>query len=124
MAPRASMPQEDFACRVALEFRRQRDPVAWNEVCSTWARLTGDMGVVASNSTATRMRGWTGLCRVRRVEDGGYEIRGVLREGEARSYPGRIFPRNHIRALLRVGASGRSVGPPPRIAIVRLTRAS
>ena len=35
---------------------------------------------------------WTGLYWARRAEGGGYEIRTVLREGEAYSYPGGIFP--------------------------------
>ena len=37
-------------------------------------------------------RGWTGLYWARKAEGGGYEIRAVLREGEAYSYPGGIFP--------------------------------
>ncbi len=36
--------------------------------------------------------GWTGLYWARRAEEGGYEIRAVLREGEAYSYPGGVFP--------------------------------
>jgi len=35
---------------------------------------------------------WSGLYWARRVEEGGYEIRSVLREGEAYSYPGGVFP--------------------------------
>ena len=31
-------------------------------------------------------------CATRRDESGGYEIRSVLREGEAYSYPGGVFP--------------------------------
>ena len=36
--------------------------------------------------------GWTGLYWARGTEDGGYEIRALLREGEAYSYPGGVFP--------------------------------
>jgi hypothetical protein len=36
--------------------------------------------------------GWSGLYWARRDESGGYEIRSVLREGEAYSYPGGVFP--------------------------------
>jgi hypothetical protein len=35
---------------------------------------------------------WSGLYWARRAEEGGYEIRSVLREGEAYSYPGGVFP--------------------------------
>jgi hypothetical protein len=35
---------------------------------------------------------WSGLYWARRSEEGGYEIRSVHREGEAYSYPGRVFP--------------------------------
>ena len=35
---------------------------------------------------------WSGLYWARRDEEGGYEIRSVLREGEAYSYPGGVFP--------------------------------
>ena len=35
---------------------------------------------------------WSGLYWARRDESGGYEIRSVLREGEAYSYPGGVFP--------------------------------
>ena len=36
--------------------------------------------------------GWSGLYWARRDEEGGYEIRSILREGEAYSYPGGVFP--------------------------------
>ena len=35
---------------------------------------------------------WSGLYWARRDESGGYEIRSVLKEGEAYSYPGGVFP--------------------------------
>jgi hypothetical protein len=37
--------------------------------------------------------GWPGLYWARRVESGGYEIRAVVGDGEAYSYPGGVFPR-------------------------------
>jgi len=35
----------------------------------------------------------------RRAEEGGYEIRSVLKEGEAYSYPGGVFPRAAFERL-------------------------
>ena len=36
--------------------------------------------------------GWSGPYWARRAQSGGYEIRAVLREGEAYSYAGGVFP--------------------------------
>ena len=44
------------------------------------------------NSGRLGTEGWSGLYWARREEEGGYEIRSVLREGEAYSYPGGVFP--------------------------------
>jgi hypothetical protein len=44
------------------------------------------------NSGRLGTEGWSGLYWARRVESGGYEIRSVLREGEAYSHPGGVFP--------------------------------
>jgi hypothetical protein len=38
-------------------------------------------------------KGWSGLYWARPTEGGDYEIRTVVREGEAYSYPGGIFPK-------------------------------
>ena len=45
------------------------------------------------NAEGLGTRGWTGLYWARRAKGGGgFEIRGVLRKGEAYSYPGGVFP--------------------------------
>ena len=44
------------------------------------------------NADKMGTKGWSGLYWARRAENGGYEIRSVLREGEAYSYPGGVFP--------------------------------
>ena len=43
--------------------------------------------------------GWSGLYWARRAEGGYYEIRTVMREGEAYSYPGGVFPRAAFERL-------------------------
>lgn len=44
------------------------------------------------NSGRLGTDGWSGLYWARREQSGGYEIRAVLRKGEAYSYPGGVFP--------------------------------
>jgi hypothetical protein len=44
------------------------------------------------NAEGLGIRGWTGLYWARGAKGGGFEIRGVLRKGEAYSYPGGVFP--------------------------------
>ena len=43
--------------------------------------------------------GWSGLYWARKAESGDYEIRTVMREGEAYSYPGGVFPRAAFERL-------------------------
>ncbi len=45
------------------------------------------------NTKRLGMGGWSGLYWARREQSGGYEIRAVLGEGEAHSYPGGVFRR-------------------------------
>jgi len=44
------------------------------------------------NSGRLGTEGWSGLYWARREQSGGYEIRAVLKEGEAYSSPGGVFP--------------------------------